>query len=241
MLNMLIADDNIYYAKTLMNYINEVHDNVRVCNITVDGKETLEALNNNDKIDIFLLDLKMPIFTGIEILDKLDADKKIKYKKSCIVVSGEINMINKIIDNDIIYNYIHKSCDMYQILENIKYLVKDKIEINENEYIKSKISQELCRLHFNETYLGTKYLKESIYYIIKHMDKNFENLKKEVYPQIAIKYGKTIHNVKCNINSAVNAMYFDCESNQILEYFNFSKDVKPTTKLIINTIINKIK
>lgn len=73
---MIIADDNIYYAKALMDYINASNDDIRVCNITVDGKETLELLNSNDKIDIFLLDLKMPIFTGIEILNNLDENKK---------------------------------------------------------------------------------------------------------------------------------------------------------------------
>ena len=76
---------------------------------------------------------------------------------------------------------------------------------------------------------------------MKDMNNNFENLKKEVYPKIANKYNKTMHNIKCNINSAVNAMYFDCESQVIIEYFNFTKDFKPTAKLIINTIINKIE
>lgn len=36
-------------------------------------------------------------------------------------------------------------------------------------------------------------------------------------------------------------MYFDCKSEKIIEYFNLSKDFKPTPKLIINTIINKIE
>ena len=31
--NILIADDNIYYAKNLMTYINDASKEIRVCNI----------------------------------------------------------------------------------------------------------------------------------------------------------------------------------------------------------------
>ena len=66
MVNILIADDNIYYAKTLMNIINDNDSNIKVTHIAVDGKETLEILKNS-KIDIVLLDLKLPTFNGIYI------------------------------------------------------------------------------------------------------------------------------------------------------------------------------
>ena len=46
MINVLIADDNIDYAIALMNYINEQNRNIRVCNITKDGEETLNVLRN---------------------------------------------------------------------------------------------------------------------------------------------------------------------------------------------------
>lgn len=240
MLNMLIADDNIYYAKTLMDYINANNDNVRVCNISIDGKETLDLLNNNDKIDIFLLDLKMPVYNGIEILNYLDESKKIKYQKSCIVISGEIDMVNQIVENTIVYNYIYKSHSITQIMTLISQLIQAKSEVQKNEHINSRIDEELEILHFNPLFLGTRYLKECIYYIIKNSKKDFDNLKRDVYPLIAYKHKKTVNNIKCNINSSVNAMYFDCEIEKIIKYFNFSKDYKPTTKLIINTIVNKI-
>ena len=87
MINVLIADDNIFWAKKLMEYINK-NENLKVVTIAVDGKETLELLNSRNDIDIFLLDLKMPIYNGIEVLEKIEDGKKIKYKDSCIVISG---------------------------------------------------------------------------------------------------------------------------------------------------------
>ena len=241
MLNMIIADDNFYYAKMLMNYINEKNDDVRVYGITLDGKETIYLLNNDDKIDLFLLDLNMPVYTGIEVLNLLNENKRIKYQNSCIVISGETDMIKEVIGNNIVYSIIYKGCNMSKILEKINELIEYKKEIKKEETIKEKITKELRFLHFNESYLGTKYLKESIYFIITDLNKNFENLKKEVYPIIAKYNQKTIHNIKCNINSSINSMYYDCESKIIMEYFSFTTDYKPTTKMIINTIINKIE
>ena len=56
MVNVLIADDNVDYAINLMNYINEKNENIKVCNIAKNGKETLEILNLKDNIDVILLD-----------------------------------------------------------------------------------------------------------------------------------------------------------------------------------------
>ena len=88
MINILIADDNIEYAVNLMNYINKTNENIQICNIACNGKETLEILNKEDDIDIVLLDYKMPFYDGQEILDSI-IDKN-KYSNSIVIISGEI-------------------------------------------------------------------------------------------------------------------------------------------------------
>ena len=67
MINVLIADDNVEYAVNLMNYINNKNENIKVCNIAKDGKETLEILNSKNNLDAVLLDYKMPFFNGFQI------------------------------------------------------------------------------------------------------------------------------------------------------------------------------
>ena len=71
MVNILISDENIYYATYLMNCINDKNKNVRVIGIVKNGLETIKKIENND-IDIILLNLIMPF----EVL------KKIKQKRN---------------------------------------------------------------------------------------------------------------------------------------------------------------
>ena len=89
MINILIADDNLDYATSLMNYINLKNESIRVCNIISDGNNVINFLNNYNNIDVVLLDYKMPSYNGKEILNQIN--NKIKYKKSFIIISGEFN------------------------------------------------------------------------------------------------------------------------------------------------------
>ena len=50
MVNILVADDNIYYAKILVNYIMSKNDELRVVNISTNGEEVIEILKSR-KID----------------------------------------------------------------------------------------------------------------------------------------------------------------------------------------------
>ena len=110
MLNCLIADDNIYYAKHLIEQINSKNEDVRVVNISIDGEETLKILNESNDIDIFLLDLKMPKLNGNDVLRMLNEERKEKYENSCLVISAEPELAMKLSkDNSIIYSIIMKS------------------------------------------------------------------------------------------------------------------------------------
>jgi len=125
MVNILIADDNIFFAKKLMEYINR-NNELKVVAIAVDGKETLELLNNRNDIDIFLLDLKMPKYNGLEVLERINEEKKAKYKNSCIVISGEFEMIQQLTRNEIIYKMLHKNMSFNDITEYVVEISKYK-------------------------------------------------------------------------------------------------------------------
>ena len=127
MVNVLIADDNWNYARNLMAFINEKSNKVRVTNITINGEETLKVLNGNNLIDIVLLDLKMPIYSGIEVIEKLDREQREKYYNSFIIISGELELMkdSEIRYNQVVNRILPKTLSMEQIVEQINGLEEE--------------------------------------------------------------------------------------------------------------------
>lgn len=238
MINVLIAEDNINYAINLMNYINKRNANIKVCNIAKNGKEALDVLNNKNDIDVVLLDYKMPIFNGEQVLEKIV--NKNKYSDSFIIISGEIESVIKLRENDMIHSIIYKTTEMNEIIKRINELFNYKETIKKAKIIKNQVTEELLYLGYDISHKGTKYLVEVIEYIALNQNKNLEKLEKDVYPIIAKKSNNSVHNIKCRINNATTIMYCNCEIEKLKKYFHFDIDAKPKVKTVINTIIRKV-
>ncbi len=237
MVNVLIVDDDIYYAKNLMNIINTKNNTVRVCNICINGKEALNIINTINDIDVIVLDLQMPIYNGMYLLNALPEEK---YKESIIVISGDNELVSRLRNSKKIFTYINKLYDMEKIAEKVEELIIYKEERKTNKCIRNKITKELEYLNYNLSHKGTQYLIEVIYILIKDYNYEIVNLKKYVYPILAERYRKTSHNIKCNINNATEYMYCECNQYILNKYFNFYTDTKPSTKTVIYTILTKL-
>ena len=233
MFKILIADDNINFAKLLVNDIISTRENLKVVKIATDGKETLELMNS-EQIDIVLLDLKMPIYNGLQILDMLSEEKKQQYNHSIIVITGEPDYADSLVGNPLIAQIVFKgSCQKKDILERINQLVEEK----SNSLIYNKISHELCNLGYNPNYKGTIYLTDVIFEIYLRLGSYQGNLKKEIYPIVSLHFNKSVHNIKCNITRATENMTRYCKQESLDKHFS---GFKPTTKGIINIILNEI-
>lgn len=234
MVNILIADDNLVFSKNLINNILGNED-VKICKICTNGKEVLDILSNQE-IDIIILDLLMPVFSGIKVLENLSDWQKEKYKKSIIIISGDNSYFSQLMKNPLIFDYIVKGTEV----SRIAYRINRLIEYKDISNTRKKIINELEKIGYDINYKGTIYLIEAILNMYTSKDILLDNLQKDVYPIIAKMYNKTPHNIKCNINNATEAMYYKCESKVLKEYFNFFDDTKPSTKTVIYTVLNKI-
>lgn len=125
MLNMLVVDDNIFFAKILINNVVMVNPNIRLCMIATDGNEAINAINTQ-KIDLILLDLKLPKYSGLDILEYLIKDKNNTYNNSIIVISGESEMLLKVRNNPLVYSYVNKSGGIEKIIKEISQLASLK-------------------------------------------------------------------------------------------------------------------
>lgn len=234
MVNTLIVDDNLNFSMQLINDISEIMD-IKICKICTNGNEALEILKNTE-IDVIILDIIMPVCDGIEVLNILTNLQKEKYNSSIIVISGDNSYIPQLRDNPLVYDFITKGTCKEEMIHKIKKLIDKK----NSEDKKKKIISELKNIGYDMRYKGTLYLIEVIFQVYLNSELLIDNLQKDVYPILSKIYHKTINNIKCNINNATEAMYYNCDSKKLKEYFNFYDDVKPTTKTVIYTILNKI-
>lgn len=242
MVNVLIADDNWNYARNLMAFINEKSNKVRVTNITINGEETLKVLNGNNLIDIVLLDLKMPIYSGIEVIEKLDREQREKYYNSFIIISGEFELMedSEIRYNQVVNRILPKTLSMEQIVAQINGLIIEREENQDLKNIKAKITNELLYLGYDFSNKGTRYLIEAIELIYIRGENFMENLNKYVYPIIAQRYNQSTNNIKCNIIRATENMYYNCNEMKLVNYFSLQMTMKPNIKTVINTVLIKI-
>jgi len=242
MLNILIADDNIDYARSLMHFINSTSDNVRVSDISVNGKETLEILNRNNNIDIILLDLKMPFLNGLEILNQLSTEQVQKYTNSIIIISGETQMIQqlRLLNYKMIYKILPKTMNLMRIIDNINELILDKNENDNIQRIRVKISNELTSIGYSLSHNGTQYLIDIIEMTYFRGENLIKSLNKYVYPLIAQRYNESSNNIKTCINRATEAMYYNCQEKTLQDYFCLNIVSKPNIKTVINTVLLKL-
>lgn len=242
MVNILVVEDNLNYSKSLINFLLKNNSDIKLTAIATNGKEALNYLISEEyNIDIILLDLKMPYYTGIELIENLKELNLYKYKQSIIVISAEQSLLSRVINETYIYSYISKSSGFKRILDELDNLVKLKLDEYNKIYLQEKILKELKYLNYNDKFVGTKYLLEAITLIAENSDLDSSNLKHDIYPIIASRHNKTVHNIKCNINNATVIMNCDCRKEIIMKYFLFSdskSEAKP--KQVIDTILNKL-
>ena len=248
MLNMLVVDDNLYFAKVLINNIVQINPDLRLCMIATDGKEALNAINTKD-IDLILLDLKIPIYNGLDIIEYLVTHNKNSYCNSIIVISGENDMILKIRNNPLIYSYINKGSGMESILREINQLIsikkeqikKENLNNQRKQLIRQQINTALSEIGYANKYDGTKYLSDTIYFHYFLNKKKNIKLKNDIYSIISKKYNITVNTIKCDIIMATKKVNESVPEEHIKKYFGFFLDKKITPKLVINTVLNKIK
>ena len=103
------------------------------------------------------------------------------------------------------------------------------------------ILKELSNFEFNRCTKGFKYLYCCIFICIKNIDL-MDNLNKDVFPLIAQKYKqKSPNNIKWCIEQILKTMYCNTKIDIICKYFKVDKNIQPSLKLFIYTIVSKFK
>lgn len=211
MVKALIITNNIHFIKVLSTEINTYNLNVKISGISTNPIEALSAVKS------FGFDLIL-----------LDKDLKKEFDASFLELYSEIIVVLSLKEP----NYILTKTSFKKIVPLIKQ--------NDAEVREARIVKELTKLGYNLKYKGTKYLIDTILQMYDKQHSMVDNLQSVIYPIVAKKYNKTVHNIKSSIGKATECMYYECDSQKLADYFGFSNDEKPTVKQVIFTVINKI-
>ncbi len=265
-ITVLIADDNPDFANTLTSYIEE-DDELEIIAIARDGKEAVEMILNTQP-DVALLDVIMPHLDGIGVLEKINAAKMKKFPL-CIMLSavGQDKITQRALDLGAEY-YVIKPFDIALLLKRIKeirlyqptQLKNNNINIASREikapYIeispeKKKDQENLEALVTNVIHevgvpahiKGYQYLREAIMMVVNNID-IINQITKQLYPDIAIKYHTTPSRVERAIRHAIEVAWTRGQAETVENIFGYTISAakgKPTNSEFIAMIADKLR
>jgi CheY-like chemotaxis protein len=116
-MKILVVDDNESITSSLSKYLQIKKHSITTCN---NGKEGLELIKNQDW-DTILLDLSMPEFSGLDIIEDLEKNKMLNKKNIVLFTTSSIpdQMIENLIKKEGIKTCLKKPLPLAKIVEII--------------------------------------------------------------------------------------------------------------------------
>ena len=223
LLNVLIAEDNMQISVHLANIINT--KTVRCIGILNEGTKVYQQVKEL-KPDVLILDLKMPGKNGIEILDELQTDKKIKTK--VFIYSGEMEYISLARGYKCVDRFFSKLTPAEEIARELEGMVEQISNKNTGD----KIMDILFKLGFTYSLKGTRFINDCILYSIVENEDNIKN----IYAEIAKKKGENMHTIKSDINTAINNMWKCTDRTKTRRILRLGEYDKPSCKDVISMV-----
>ena len=225
MLKILILTSDMESLKTLCNTILNRVENIQICGISTNLEEFITL---GEKLSPDIIYMNASDYLQSKFYSKTNLAKcKIIF---CNTATNFKNSPNKLL--------ISRNSSANQTIELIKNFVKQHDLIR----VRNVVIKILEELNFDFKILGTTYLLETILYCYENRaDYVFENLEKNVYPQIAKKYNSDANKVKWSITRAINSMNTFTFSQKHLSA-NSKVDIyeRTTAKQLITTLVTKL-
>lgn len=262
-ITVLISDDNIEFATTLSNYLDNDPD-IQVVGMAKDGEEALSIVSSI-KPDVMLLDVIMPHLDGLGVLEKMNA-MNLENPPMCIMLSavGQDKITQRAIAAGAQY-YVVKPFDISVLIKRIKelkyyqpsasrgsYILRETkaqyIDIPQSEKKNEDTLEALVTNVIHEVGVpahikGYQYLREAIIMVINNID-IINQITKQLYPEIAQKYKTTPSRVERAIRHAIEVAWGRGEPSVVENIFGYTVSAakgKPTNSEFIAMIADKLR
>ena len=231
-IKILVSDDNQDFAKTLVNYLSKDED-LEVVGIARDGQDAYNKIKEF-KPDVALLDIIMPHLDGLGVLERVNSSD-LEKKPMCIILSavGQDKITQRAIELGAQY-YIVKPFDIGILVKRIKEL--KYYQPNNNSNIIHEIG---VPAHIK----GYQYLREAIIMVVSNVD-ILNQITKQLYPDIAIKYHTTPSRVERAIRHAIEVAWGRGRQDVVERIFGYTVSAakgKPTNSEFIAMIADKLR
>ncbi len=113
-MKILLVDDNTDITGLLSKFFKSKGIETVIANDPFDGLNLIK----NEKFDVILLDMSMPEFSGIDIIDTLDREKILQDKKIIIfsAIAHTSSQINYLLEREGIHGYLKKPLELNKLL-----------------------------------------------------------------------------------------------------------------------------
>ncbi|NLC95067.1 MAG: sporulation transcription factor Spo0A [Bacilli bacterium] len=253
-IKVFITDDSREHV-TMMREIINLQENMEVVGCTYDGMSLLEKLKTTD-VDVLLLDIVMPNFDGIQVLQKLNSDPSYKRPKSIIVFSAfnQESLLTKSSELGADY-FVMKPFNVNYIINLINDLgtknsinKKPKTNVyaiqNDTNYdLNTEITNILHEIGVPAHIKGYLYLRESIA-MVYHNIEILGSITKVLYPEVAKKFRTTSSRVERAIRHAIEVAWNRGNIDAISSIFSYTVSLsksKPTNSEFIAMIADRLR
>lgn len=228
MISLLIADDNKSFDINLFNSIKKHNHKINIIGISINGLDAYKKIKLL-KPDVVLLDIKMPILNGFQVIDKLVAEK-IDIPK-IILITAHPEILSSYNSSNLIYGVLLKPIIYQNLNRTLNFIISEKY----SDKLNNRIIHILSEFDFNVKSKGYKYLIECIK-ACSDYPCLINNLEKKLYPHVANQFiNTTPSKIKWAVEKSINSMYRYTNNRTLEKFFPNSKKLSP--KYFIETII----
>lgn len=244
-IKVLMVDDNINLINMVKEYFSG-HESIEISYEAHDGKEGIDLIEQEkDHFDVLLLDLIMPNKDGMYVLKEM---KKRNIMKKIIVETSynSPEVIREVSEAGATY-FVLKPFELDDLEDRIKtitntYEKRKSIDLYHSN-LQISITKVLHELGIPSHIKGYQYIREAIS-ILYERPETIGGITKELYPELATKFGTTVSRVERAIRHAIEVSWNRGNWNLMEEIFGCSVDIdkaKPTNSEFIVTIADKLR
>jgi len=137
--NVLLVDDEVPFVETMTKRLNKRKVDIIAAH---SGSEALDLLKENSRIEVVILDVKMPVMDGIETLQEI---KKRHPLMEVIMLTGHATVESGIDGMKMgAFDYLMKPCDMDVLISKVGEAAAKKRQ-HEEKIIEARVKEITSR------------------------------------------------------------------------------------------------